>query len=115
MTLDGVAGVSFTGQTDTIDSGMSDESTAGCWTQACNQIKDAGRQIRFCHALREKKTGEGRLLGWLEDDGVACGDAGTKIFRGDDGGKIPRRDDSPGSDGDFEREQALIGVARGND
>src|ERR1700746_1063965 len=94
---------------------MTHKRIACAWAKARDQIEHSRRQIRFRNALGHEQSRKRRLLRRLEYYGVVGRNPGTEILGGDHRWKIPRRDDAPRADSDIKSEEALIGIARGND
>src|SRR6266481_3869504 len=94
---------------------MSHKRIARAWAKARDQIEHSRRQIRLRNALGHEQSRKRRLLRRLEYDGVAGRNPGAEILGGDHRWKIPRRDDAPRADSYLKSEEALIGIARGND
>src|SRR5215469_8208321 len=94
---------------------MTHKRIASAWAKTRDQIEHSGRQVRFRNALGHEQCRKRRLLRRLEYYGVAGRNPGTEILRGDHRWKIPRRDDAPRADSYLKSEEALIGIARGND
>ena len=71
---------------------MERQRPAGLLAEARHDIERAVRQARFLPQSAEHERPERRLLGWLQDDGIACNQRRPELPGGDDERIVPRHD-----------------------
>ena len=93
LAVDQQADVARAGEGDQIDLGMVDQRLADLLAQARQIIEHAGRQAGFVEELGQVPGDDRRLLGRLQDDGVAGDERGDRHAGGDRQREVPGRDD----------------------
>src|SRR5580658_558987 len=97
-----------TGEADGADAGVFDERRAGLRAEAGHDVDNAGRQAGFDERLDEVIGGERRVLGRLDDAGVAGDERGKELPTGDGHGEVPRRDEADHADGHADGHGELV-------
>ena len=78
---------------------MADEPVAGVLAEAVDEVDDAVGQARLGEQLDEALGQQRRVLGRLEDDGVAADERGRELPGRDRDREVPGRDRADDADG----------------
>ena len=98
------------GEGDLVDVGMLYQRRTGGFAEAGDDVDDAVGQAAVLEVLRQFESGEGRLLGGLQDAGAAGGQRGRQLPCGHQQRIVPGNDLSGDADGLLQRQaQRVVG------
>lgn len=108
---DGAADGGRAREGDLVDVHVRRDGGARDLAEARDDVDDAGGEAGLLDELGEHETGEGRLLGRLEDDGVAGGQGGADLPRQHEQGEVPRDDLTADANLEQDRHTKLANVS----